>query len=483
MNATSATGAAPAPQRPRDGSERRAEGGGEDLFAAMLQGHLSNLASPAPPPEEPHEPAQTSPARIEAPAKIAPEETGPPNAVAAAAASSDDSTGEAQAAAPGEAAVDEQPSTATVSQVLAPAMPEEIWPAQAGAPVAEEAAPQIASAMPTPCHTARHDIPRDDTASHAMVLAEVDLAAVPPVGTIPAPAEGNAHATAPATASEPEALAGDSSEGTPVAVPGSPGQTTVPSPGVVASRDQVAATGEGDAASTDAEKPQKPRDERDSREKPAPRAVADPPGLARVAARQPAGADSAAPPPRTAEAAATGFESALPVAASAPAPDVAATASSSTTGRGLPLPLSPAESQRLAVELVRAARDYAATGRGELTFSIRPPHLGTLRMRLAVAGDAARIDVIAQTREALHLFRAHAAELSSQLREQGMNLTGLHLTLAGDGGSARGQEDGNRHATPGGVPPRNVPAGSARAPAAPVSTARSHSAGALDLWA
>lgn len=117
-----------------------------------------------------------------------------------------------------------------------------------------------------------------------------------------------------------------------------------------------------------------------------------------------------------------------PPAAAQPAPQV------------LPLPLTAAEVERLAIELARAARQYGRSGIAELTFRLHPPQLGELRVHLTVQGDTTRVQLLVETREALDLVRSQLPELTAGLREHGLRLGETEVGW-GQGTSAGGDPD------------------------------------------
>lgn len=94
---------------------------------------------------------------------------------------------------------------------------------------------------------------------------------------------------------------------------------------------------------------------------------------------------------------------------------------------------SPATQQPLPPAVEQVAHAVIEHGGGEARIHLHPEELGEVTIHVHTEGDAVRVEVHAERSEAMHLLRDSTTDLSALLGSRGLNLSGVHVGLGGQG--------------------------------------------------
>ena len=133
---------------------------------------------------------------------------------------------------------------------------------------------------------------------------------------------------------------------------------------------------------------------------------------------------------------------------------------------------------RWASQMAQAIRSQLRTGGSQLRMVIRPPTLGEIELKMSMRGNTMRLGIDVESNSVRHLLGAGADDLRSSLRNAGIELEKLHITVneregrrqeAQDGGGGSGGGRRNPADSPSGQESHAgglIPAGAAAGPAA-----------------
>jgi flagellar hook-length control protein FliK len=99
------------------------------------------------------------------------------------------------------------------------------------------------------------------------------------------------------------------------------------------------------------------------------------------------------------------------------------------------------------------------SGRGEMTFHLRPDHLGALQIHLASTSEGVTARILAETHPVQQALEAERERLRQSLEDRGMNLVRMDVGLTSGGFSDRQNASPDPNALP---QPRAKTAGAIR---------------------
>ena len=93
------------------------------------------------------------------------------------------------------------------------------------------------------------------------------------------------------------------------------------------------------------------------------------------------------------------------------------------------------------IQAVLARRNANTTAEyKEMTIRLRPPHLGRLIVKIVQENDEVTVRIQARTHQAQQWLMSELSQLKSELREQGVNLTNLEVSLGGESDSQQSKQ-------------------------------------------
>ncbi|MGE0599018.1 MAG: flagellar hook-length control protein FliK [Dehalococcoidia bacterium] len=92
-------------------------------------------------------------------------------------------------------------------------------------------------------------------------------------------------------------------------------------------------------------------------------------------------------------------------------------------------------------QVAKAVIERVETGGGEARIHLHPVELGEVTIRVHTDGDAVRVAIHAERREAMNILRDHTQDLSTLLGERGLNLSDVNVGFGrGNGSQTWGDE-------------------------------------------